>query len=255
MKKLAEFLKQGKAAVSVILVETSGSTPQDAGSKMLVTAEGLAFGSIGGGEVEYLAIKQAQNMLDPHHSQHTQLLQWNLNKDIGMTCGGTVKLYFERVHRVPWAIAIFGAGHIANVLIPMLLHLECQITCFDSRKDWLEKLPTSSQLTCVHSENLAEHVCTISPKAFVLLMTQGHATDFPILKKFLETRQQPYLGVIGSPSKAHLLKRQLQDHGMAQEKCQNFTCPMGLPFGSNHPYEIALSISAQLIERRDQFFP
>lgn len=255
LKTVQEFLKQGQPAVSVILVEAAGSTPQDAGSKMLVTEEGLAFGSVGGGQVEHRAIEHAQAMMRQANLPPTQLLQWNLNKDLEMTCGGTVKLYFEQINPPAWQIAIFGAGHIANVLVPLLLPLDCQITCLDARKDWLEKLPASPQLTRIHASDLVEEVTNIAPRAFVLLMTPGHETDFPILKRFLETRQQPYLGVIGSKSKASILQKQLHDQGVAPEQCQQFICPLGLPFGSNHPHEIAISISAQLLEKRDQFFP
>ena len=60
-----------------------------------------------------------------------------------MTCGGAVKLYFEPhpAGGASWQIAIFGAGHIAQSLLPVLLPLPCRIACFDSRAEWLERLP------------------------------------------------------------------------------------------------------------------
>ncbi len=96
LQKLNELLQNRTATVSVILVETVGSTPQDRGSKMLVTTKGLVFGTIGGGRAEYRALEIAQTMLVEKHTKPTnQFVEWNLNQDVGMTCGGVVKLYFE----------------------------------------------------------------------------------------------------------------------------------------------------------------
>ena len=75
--------------VVVTVVDTAGSVPQDRGAKMIVTSEGLRFGTVGGGKVETKAIADAQAML------RGESAEWSLNKDVGMTCGGIVKLYFE----------------------------------------------------------------------------------------------------------------------------------------------------------------
>ncbi len=50
VEKLAELSAAGRAFVAVTLVETVGSTPQDTGTKMLVDAAGLVFGTVGGGQ-------------------------------------------------------------------------------------------------------------------------------------------------------------------------------------------------------------
>ena len=63
VERLAELSKSGVPFVCVTMVEAVGSTPQDAGSKMLVTADGLVTGTVGGGRVEAKAIQVAQQML------------------------------------------------------------------------------------------------------------------------------------------------------------------------------------------------
>jgi len=60
---------------------------------------------------------------------------------------GVVKLYFESYHVARWNIVIFGAGHVANALVTMLIHLDCRITLFDPRQEWIDKLPRSPRLT------------------------------------------------------------------------------------------------------------
>jgi xanthine dehydrogenase accessory factor len=80
----------------------------------------------------------------------------------------------------------------------------------------------------------------------------GHATDRPILRRALMEREFPYIGVIGSDSKAEILRRDLLADGVPPEKASGFHCPVGLDFGTNHPHEIALSIAAQLLSERDK---
>src|SRR6478752_1264956 len=93
--KVQELLAGGEPFVSVTLVEAVGSTPQDAGSKMLVTRAGLAFGTVGGGRFEAKAIDQAIAILNQPRGPRTLFVDWNLQTDVKMTCGGTVKLFFE----------------------------------------------------------------------------------------------------------------------------------------------------------------
>ena len=114
----------------VTLVEVVGSSPQDVGSKMLVTKDGLHGGTIGGGKVEFKAINEAKILLE-NKILTKSFVAWNLKKDVGMSCGGIVSLYFEAFHTKTCKIAVFGAGHVANALIPQLLLLECQIRCLD----------------------------------------------------------------------------------------------------------------------------
>lgn len=237
--------------VLVTLIEALGSVPQDTGAKMLVTAAGLHTGTIGGGRVEAQALALAQDFLSQKISA-PRLVTWTLKGDVGMTCGGAVKLYFEPHLATVWPIVIFGAGHIAQALIPVLLPLPCSLTVFDTRPEWLEKLPRARHLRTAHLADLAAAVDTLPADAFVLCMTQGHRTDRPILHRALATRAFPFIGVIGSAAKAAVLRRELVADGLAPALAEKFFCPVGLRFGTNHPQEIALSIAAQLLSERDR---
>ena len=55
-------------------------------------------------------------------------------------------------------LLVFGAGHVANALIPLLLLLECQIRCLDTRQVWLDKLPKSPKLSLTHTQDMASEV-------------------------------------------------------------------------------------------------
>ncbi|HYM61677.1 MAG TPA: xanthine dehydrogenase accessory protein XdhC [Thermoanaerobaculia bacterium] len=249
---LNELMAAEVPLVTITVVDTAGSVPQDRGAKAIVTAEGLRFGTVGGGRIETKAIAEAQRMLRGEHAANTMFVSWSLNKDVGMTCGGVVKLYFEAFNAGRWKIVIFGAGHVANALTTLLVHFDAQITCIDPRKDWLAKLPKSPKLTAILAEDMPSLVSTLPDDAFVVLMTMGHTTDRPILLEILRTRRFPYLGVIGSDSKAAVLRRDVAAAGLSEEMQKAFHCPIGLEIGTNHPYEIAVSVIAQLIQKRDE---
>ena len=255
-EQLVALERDGAPFVLVTLVDALGSTPQDTGAKMLVTPAGLHTGTVGGGRVEAQALALAQEILaapGPARAR-PRFVSWTLKGDVGMTCGGAVKLYFEPhpAGGAAWSIAIFGAGHVAQALVPVLLPLPCRLTVFDSRADWLARLPRARNLQTVHATELAPAVDALPADAFVLCMTQGHKTDRPILHRALATRDFPFLGVIGSAAKAAVLRRELVAAGLAPARAKKFHCPVGLDFGTNHPHEIALSIAAQLLSERDR---
>jgi xanthine dehydrogenase accessory factor len=182
-----------------------------------------------------------------------RFVSWTLKGDVGMTCGGSVKFYFEP-HFGPgnWSIVVFGAGHIGQALAPVLIPLPARITVVDSRKEWLDRLPSAQNLQKVHSESPERLVPSLPDKAFVLVMTMGHATDRPILRRLLTEGSFPFVGVIGSDAKAKILRGELMADGLTEEQAAQFHCPVGMDFGTNHPHEIALSIAAQLVAERDR---
>jgi len=251
VETLNALITAGTPVVSVTIVDVKGSVPNDQGAKMLVTGEGLHSGTVGGGRVESKAIDEALGMLRAEATS-TRFVDWQLNRDVGMTCGGSVKLFFESYNVATWQIVVFGAGHVAQALVPVLLGFDCRVTCFDHRKEWLDRLPASDRLLRVLSQNMAAEVPGLPDTAYVVLMTMGHTTDFPILAEILRTKTFPFLGVIGSRAKANVLKRDLEAAGVPDETLETFHCPIGLPIGSNHPGEIAVSIAAQLIQERDR---
>jgi xanthine dehydrogenase accessory factor len=251
-EQLVALENEGVPFVLVTLVEAIGSTPQDASAKMLVTAKGLHCGTVGGGKVEAAALKLAAEVLEKGDAK-PRFVSWTLKGDVGMTCGGSVKFYFEpHFGAGPWNIAVFGAGHIAQALIPVLTPLPCKITCADSRPEWLDRLPRAPNLHAIHSDSPESLIPSLPDGTFLLVMTMGHSTDLPILRRALTEGNFPFIGVIGSDSKAEILRRELIADGVSPEQASRFYCPVGLGFGTNHPHEIALSIAAQMLSERDR---
>lgn len=248
--------------VVVTFVEARGSAPQEVGARLIVGPDGYFSGTIGGGKVESAAIEKSLSLLregrnqienqSPLHGQ-TLSVEWNLQTDLGMSCGGAVRLFFEvQSPKDRWNIVIFGAGHVAQELVRVLQRLECHLTVFDSRPEWLAKLPLATErLTFEHVNPLESAVERVSPRAFVVVATMGHSTDLPVLEKLLKMREHPYVGVIGSDVKARKLRGGLIERGCERARVDALRCPIGEPIGNNTPGEIAISIAAELLKVRD----
>ncbi|QJE96061.1 xanthine dehydrogenase accessory protein XdhC [Luteolibacter luteus] len=251
-QEITRCMEIGTELVVVTVAAARGSVPGETGAKMLVSREGLLSGTVGGGRIEARALEEAGQLLDS--SEATRLHCWNLQQDIGMTCGGEMTLLFERIAaKPPWHIAIFGAGHIVQALVPVLASLSCQIDVVDTRRDWLQRLPSSANITTHHLATFEAGASLLNECSFVLSITKGHGSDVPVLREVLTLFPGiPFLGVIGSASKRAALLRDLREAGINESLLEKITCPLGLPIGDNDPHEIAISVAAQLLERRDR---
>jgi xanthine dehydrogenase accessory factor len=237
---------------TVTVADARGSIPQEIGAKALINRDGLICGTIGGGKIEARGCEKARELLAPGSKQHTLLERINLHKDVGMTCAGEMTLLYE-VYRpdFDWNIIIFGAGHVAQKLCRLLVELDCRVTCFDPRAEWLDRLPDSARLHRRLVKNFADGVDSVPPGAFVVVMTMGHATDVPVLRALCQANvDAPFIGVLGSDSKAAILRRELRADGLPENFIARIDCPLGEKFGDNTPPEIAVSILAQLVRLR-----
>ena len=248
---LAEFEDSRVPHVLVTLIGVRGSAPAPVGAKMVVAGGGLPHGTVGGGKVEAVAVQRAREILDGGGG--IERVVWNLQRDIGMTCGGEVELLFEPRCFSGWTVAVFGAGHVAQALVPLLLTLDVRVLCFDPRADWISRLPKSRRLAAEVCGNAVEAVDRLPADAFVCSITQGHASDLPVLEGAFRRGCFPFVGCIGSGAKAARLRGDLVRAGISEADLGRLRCPLGLDIGGNSPQEIAVSIAAQLLQERDRW--
>ncbi|MBS5065337.1 MAG: XdhC family protein [Hungatella hathewayi] len=98
LEKVLDLLERGDSVELVTIVAGYGSTPRGAGARMVVTADGETFGTIGGGAVEYQSGLLAAELLKKKTSC---IREYQLTKEqvagLGMICGGHVVVYFQYV--------------------------------------------------------------------------------------------------------------------------------------------------------------
>lgn len=254
LEKAHELSAQGTDFVTITLVQPEGHVPQDIGAKAIVTAQGIFWGTVGGGRLEAHAIQHAHEMMvktAPKELTEPHSLRYDLKKDLNMVCGGYATLFFELSTSSNWNIVVFGAGHVVQATVPLIASFDCTVWCIDSREEWLNKLPQRPNLKKILTADLPAYVHQLPKNLFYLCITQGHATDLPIVREILKKGDALFIGVIGSVQKAKTLKNTLKEEGFAPEMIDQIQCPVGLPIGTNAPAEIAVSIASQLLQKRD----
>ena len=203
-----------EAAVLVSVQATQGSVPREAGAWMAVFSDHSAVNTIGGGRLEFDAQLHAQALLAG--AALAREVDYPLGPTLGQCCGGRVVLRFENIsaadaatladrlapHRSP--VALFGAGHVARALVPVLASLPLDLTWIDSR-DAIFPAPLPARVACEHSDPVQGAVPTLPPGARVLIMSFSHAEDLAIVAACLQRLRArddlPYIGLIGSHTK------------------------------------------------------
>ncbi len=148
-------------------------------------------------------------------------------------------------------VYIFGGGHVAQELAPVLSHVGFRCVVMDDRPEFADPrlFPTAEQVILGNLEKIDDFV-TITSRDYVCVMTRGHAYDTAVQAQILR-RQPCYCGVIGSRKKAAGVRKALrEDHGLTDDLLDRITTPIGLEIEAETPAEIAISICAQMIRHR-----
>ncbi|WP_137885338.1 xanthine dehydrogenase accessory protein XdhC [Pseudomonas sp. 2FE] len=249
---LADLQQQGQPCVLVTIIEERGSTPRNAGSKMVVTAERI-FETIGGGHLEYKAMKIAREMLESR-SQDTRLERFSLGASLGQCCGGATVLLFEPMGQPQAQIAVFGAGHVGRALVPLLASLPCKVRWIDSREsEFPAQLPAGVEK--VINEEPVDEVENMPAGSYYIVMTHNHQLDLELTAEILKRNDFAYYGLIGSRTKRVKFEHRLRERGFQPEVVQRMRCPMGLPeVKGKLPIEIAVSIAGEVIATYNAHF-
>lgn len=245
---LVELEAQGVAHVLVTLVATQGSTPRAAGSKMVVSADGVAD-SVGGGALEHNAIETARRLL-AEGAREPLLEKQTLGPAQDQCCGGTTTLLFEPLSVPTMRLALFGAGHVGQALVRALEGTDVQVLWFDERPELADQPPPGRTGLRIVADPVAE-VANLPAGTHVRVMTHSHARDFELIDALLARDDLASIGLIGSKTKWANFRSRLRKMGTPDEVIDTVICPIGLPgIGGKRPAEIAISAAAQLLGLR-----
>jgi xanthine dehydrogenase accessory factor len=244
--------QQGTGYVLITLLASAGSTPRENGAKMLITAD-REFDTIGGGHLEYEVTQKARQLLVENRQQQ-QVEHYPLSSKLGQCCGGATNVLFEVMVNHGQPLAVFGAGHVAKALMPILQQLPLQINWIDSRADLFpDDLDKANNLTCLVDDEPASIVSRLPTNTWVLIMTHNHQLDFDIVLNALKRPDINYIGMIGSDTKARRFHTRLQHRDFSTKQIKRLISPVGLlDIPGKKPIEVAVSISAQIIQWLDQ---
>jgi len=237
--RLRAFIDVGAAVALVEVAEAKGSTPREKGAWMLVSQSAI-FGTIGGGQLEFMAIDKARQVLAKADHEGL-LLDIPLGPEIGQCCGGRVEVAVSLVDRskretlVEMAKAeestlphvyIFGGGHVGHALAAAFALLPVRPVLVETRADALEGMPETveTRLTPMPEEMVRE---APAGAAFVVL-THDHALDFLIVAEALKRQDAAYVGMIGSKTKKATFRNwYLKTAGGSEEHFSRLVSPIG----------------------------
>ncbi len=245
-------------AVLVTLAAVRGHAPRRAGAKMVVSATG-SWGSIGGGNVEAVAIERARAQL-ANPSTSPELMTSELSErapaEHGVQCcGGMMTVLLEPLRTVP-AVAIFGAGHVGLELARILARHDVELHLIDTRPEILSEsrlAVLADAVATVHVHQvpvLPESIVGELPRGIhVLIMTHDHAEDVALCDAVLRRGDLGSIGLIGSPGKwARFRRRLAEEGGHDTETIARIKTPIGLPeISGKEPATIAVSVAADLL--------
>lgn len=278
---IRDRLARGERLALCVVVGTRGSTPQERGAKMLVTAAGATTGTLGGGCVEAEVRRVTMELITRGESKlMTFRLDHDYGWDDGLICGGTMEIlvhvmstpadakavgekrieipyrdesgrqvYVEEVGPPP-VLVIAGAGHVGQALGRLAGDLGFDVDVIDDREDYANasRFPAARRMIVGEIEaELAKY--PVDAATYFVIVTRGHRHDGRALAAVVNSDAK-YVGLIGSKSKIKRIFQDLYASGVPLEKLQQVRAPIGLEIGAITVPEIATSIAAELVAVR-----
>ena len=157
--------------------------------------------------------------------------------------------YLERLVRGD-RVYIFGGGHVAQALVPVLASVDFRCIVIEDREEFCRKDRfAQAHDVMLMTQDEWEKKLRIGPDDCICIMTRGHVNDLDCQAFALRTRAG-YIGVIGSRQKIAAVNAKLAEMGFSQVDIDRIVTPIGLEIGAVTPAEIAVSIAAQMIAHR-----
>lgn len=241
-EKAGELVRQGNTIAFAHITAKKGSAPRATGAKMIVKKDSTIIGTVGGGPLEIKVIQEALGVLK---NQVSCNLEYDLEKDLNMPCGGQVQVFIEVLTPLP-RLLISGAGHVGHALARFARELDWDVILTDEYAEMvsIEKMPDGVIGYSGDSYIDAVNQAGITPNTYLVIVTKD--ADFEIVEEYILS-SACYIGMIGSRRKAALIMQKLKDKAIPPERLEIFHAPIGLDIQAETPEEIAVSILSELI--------
>ena len=253
LQAASELDAKAESYVMVTLLGTSGSTPRASGTKMVVSQDNI-YATVGGGHLEFKVIEHARALIA--EGQTCQAIEnFQLGANLGQCCGGMVMVLFEAFIHDAMRLDVYGAGHVAQALIPILAQLPLRIRWIDSRAE-LFPVQIPANVEKIIDEQPVDQVASAKENNAFVILTHNHQLDFQLCQSILKRGDALWLGVIGSDTKAKRFQYRLSQRGFSAQQIEQMICPVGLKEVTGKlPMEVAIAIAGQLIALYQQQQP
>ena len=148
-------------------------------------------------------------------------------------------------------LIVVGAGHVGQAVASLAAEADFDVWVVDDRHQYAnrERFPAAQRILVGPIEDVLATL-EITPQTYALIVTRGHGHDQEALFHLAPTAAS-YVGLIGSRRKIRLIFESLREAGISASDLDRVAAPVGLDIGSQSVPEIAISIVAELIARRN----
>jgi len=249
--EISRYGKTGTACIVATVVAKSGEGPVEVGKKMIVGSDGRAFGTVGGGALEFHARERCKELLLKRNSLMEKYLLnegevVNDAKTLPMVCGGEISIFYEYIGPDAY-VYVFGAGHVGQATVNILKTMNFHVTVIDEREAVYEAFMGADRKVNMSFTDFIEKE-GIEEGSYVLVCTPSHKNDYNVIYKVIELGQKPrYIGMLCSlPKLKDFLSRIYEKFGR-DVNLSNLYSPVGLDTGGGSPEEIAVSITSEIL--------
>ena len=237
LQRAHELKRAGESFALATVVWRKAPSSGQAGSRAIVTEDGLVHGWIGGACAEPVLIRQAKQVLadgvaslvwlgQPEDFSSMQVPEGVMTIPISCQSDGALQIFIEPVVAVP-DVVVVGSSPMAQTLVALVNDL-----------GWNGELIAAGDFTGVRVE----------PRTMVVVATQGHGDEDVLIEAL---RAQPcFLGLVASRRRGETVLEFLRDQGVSPERLANVRVPIGLDLGHTTHREIAVAILAELVQLR-----
>lgn len=252
MNWILSKVKDRKKVALITIIGKEGSGPRDIGATMAVATDGSRFGTIGGGEVESIVIKEAMSALKENKPRRLRLAlrPENIPEDAiktGMICGGIVE-FFINIIQPDFRLIVIGAGNLGKPLADVAHILNYKIVVIDKNPDLAnpERFPYADlRLGDIISE---VDKLQLDDNDVVVIVYGEHEIDYLVLRKLIEKEFKGHIWALCSKRRAKWMIDRLREEGFNVDIYRGrIHAPAGLDISSDTPEEIAISILAEII--------
>jgi xanthine dehydrogenase accessory factor len=251
--KIVEELSRNKSVAVITIVSKEGSGPRDLGAQLIVTEDGLKYGTIGGGSLENILYSEALKALKEGKPRLLKLAlrRDNIPKDAIPTnqlCGGVVEAFINVIEPSPRLI-LAGGGNVGKPIADIANIIGFRVIVIDDKQELAnpQRYPYAERVIV---GNLEEEVGKLQyVKSDVFVIAYGEVeTDYRVLRKLIELKFPGHIWALCSRNRcAWMLKRLLEENFNLSDYKDRLHMPAGLDIGSDTPEEIAVSILAEVI--------
>lgn len=194
----------------------------------------------------------------PFCAQFTQTQLITTTGSVAKLTENTDWQFYQVIDSTRFHVYLFGAGHIAQYLVRLLLPLSVRVHWVETRnyQTMIGGIDFHHPKLDYQETDIPEQIIdTALPNSAFIIMTHDHGLDFQLCQVLLKRQAKQadiqYFGMIGSHTKRQNFERRLLARGVSPQLLDTLVCPMGIKgINSKEPIVIAIAIVAELLQNQ-----